>query len=167
MVLKFKSKLNSKFMLKRVKTIKIMKRSNNRRGLKQVKVIFFACKQTTRKSTLKYIVSDCTVRSEHHIDILNAKSIGKEHSTSSSLSHLSKSFFLRFNKKFKRSHQRYSRNQKFFRAGEVLGNQGTSINISLKPLEKKVLQGKTLEFFLLDTLNPFMTEAVIIQKPVH
>ena len=46
MVLKFKSKLNSKFMLEGVKTIKIMKRSKNRRGLKQVKVIFFAYKQT-------------------------------------------------------------------------------------------------------------------------
>ena len=33
-------------MLKGVKTIKIMKRSKNRRGLKQVKVIFFAYKQT-------------------------------------------------------------------------------------------------------------------------
>ena len=34
---------------------------------------------TTRKFTLKYIVSGCVVRSEHCIDILNAKSIGKEH----------------------------------------------------------------------------------------
>ena len=34
---------------------------------------------TTRKSTLKNIVSGCIVRLEHRIDILNAKSIGKEH----------------------------------------------------------------------------------------
>ena len=33
---------------------------------------------TTRKSSLKNIVSSCAVRSEHRIDILNSKSIGKE-----------------------------------------------------------------------------------------
>ena len=32
----------------------------------------------TRKSTLKNIVSGCVVRSEHRIDISNAKSIKKE-----------------------------------------------------------------------------------------
>ena len=37
---------------------------------------------------LKSIASVCVVCFEHHIDILNAKSIGKEHLTSSSLSHL-------------------------------------------------------------------------------
>ena len=45
-VLKFKLKLNSKFMLKRSKTIKITKRSKNRRGLTQVKAVFFAYKKT-------------------------------------------------------------------------------------------------------------------------
>ena len=34
---------------------------------------------TTRKSMLKNIVSGCVVRSEHRIDKLNAKLIGKEH----------------------------------------------------------------------------------------
>ena len=34
---KLKLKLNLKFMLKGIKTIKIMKRSKNRRGLTQVK----------------------------------------------------------------------------------------------------------------------------------
>ena len=38
-VLKFKPKLNLKFMLKRSTTIKIMKGSKNRRGLTQVKAI--------------------------------------------------------------------------------------------------------------------------------
>ena len=33
----------------------------------------------TRKSTLKNIVSGCVVHSEHRIDTLNARSIGKEH----------------------------------------------------------------------------------------
>ena len=33
---------------------------------------------TTRKSMLKNIVSGCLERSEHHMDIVNAKSIGKK-----------------------------------------------------------------------------------------
>ena len=41
MVLKFKSKLNSKFILNGSKTIKIMKGSKNRGGLTQVKVTHF------------------------------------------------------------------------------------------------------------------------------
>ena len=53
--------------------------------------IFPDTPMTTRKSTLKIL---CAVRSERHIDILSAKSIGKEHLTSSSRSHLSKRLFL-------------------------------------------------------------------------
>ena len=34
---------------------------------------------TTRKPTLWNVGSGCDVRSEHRIDILNAKSVGKEH----------------------------------------------------------------------------------------
>ena len=41
MVIKFKPKLNLKFMLKESKTIKIMKGSKNRRRLTQVKAIYF------------------------------------------------------------------------------------------------------------------------------
>ena len=74
MVLKFKPKLNSKFMLKGSKTIKIMKSSKSNRGLTQVEAIFFANKQAInnkvlwqRKSTLKKTVSDCAVRSEHRM----------------------------------------------------------------------------------------------------
>ena len=97
MLLKFKSNLNSKFMLKGSKTIKIMKKSKSRRGLTQIKVIFFAYKniyiyQYTVTTRLKGIVSGCVVRSEHHADILIAKSIGKEHLLK--LSHLSKRLFL-------------------------------------------------------------------------
>ena len=44
MVLRYKSKLKSKFILEGSKT---MKRSKNRRGLTQVKAIFFAYKQTS------------------------------------------------------------------------------------------------------------------------
>ena len=56
MVLKFKLKLNSKFMLKGSKTIKIMKRSKNRRGLAQVKALhkfLFAYKQTRNIDVLR------------------------------------------------------------------------------------------------------------------
>ena len=46
-VLKFKSKLNSKFMLKGSKAIKLMKnKTKNGRGLTQVKAVFFAYTQT-------------------------------------------------------------------------------------------------------------------------
>ena len=44
MALKFKLKLDLKFMLKRSKTIKIMKGSKNRSGLTQVKAVqYFIC----------------------------------------------------------------------------------------------------------------------------
>ena len=46
MVLKFKPKSDLKFILKRSKTVKIMKGCKNRRGLTQVKVMFFAYKET-------------------------------------------------------------------------------------------------------------------------
>ena len=55
-VLKFKSKLNLKFMLKGIKTIRIMKRSKNRRRLTQVKAIFFAYKQTRNISIIWHSV---------------------------------------------------------------------------------------------------------------
>ena len=45
------------------------------------------------------------------------------------------------------------RNQELFKAGEVLWNQGTSINISSKTHERKVLLGKILEYFLQDTVK--------------
>ena len=41
----------------------------------------------------------------------------------------------------------------FSRAGEVLRNLGTSINLSSKTQEKKATQGKNLDIFLLDTLK--------------
>ena len=54
-VLKFKPKLDLKFMLKGSKTIKIMKRSKNRRGLTQVKLYKFliAYKQTRNIDVLR------------------------------------------------------------------------------------------------------------------
>ena len=105
MVLKFKSKLNSKFILNGSKTIKIMKGSKNRGGLTQVKVTHFlhikkqeiSICYDNKKIHAKKCVTGWAVRSEHHIDILNAQSIGKEHLRSSSQSHLSKNFFLGFN----------------------------------------------------------------------
>ena len=34
---------------------------------------------TTKKSTLKQVVSGCAVHSERHIDMLSAKPVGEEH----------------------------------------------------------------------------------------
>ena len=53
MVLKFKFKLNSRFILKTTKTIKIIKKSKNRRGLTQVKAIFL--KVVIRRLSSKYL----------------------------------------------------------------------------------------------------------------
>ena len=83
-ILKFKSKLNLKFMFKGSKTMKRMKRSKKRRELIQVKAIFFAYKykyrytMKTRKYTLKNIIYGCVVCSEHPIDIMNPKRIRKQ-----------------------------------------------------------------------------------------
>ena len=89
MVSKFKPKLNSKFILNGSKTIKIMKGSKNRGGLTQVKAICFLDIKKQEISiyydskeiqAIEYsMVSGFGVSSEHRIDILNAKSIGKEH----------------------------------------------------------------------------------------
>ena len=46
-----------------------------------------------------------------------------------------------------------ARNQKFFKAEEVLWNQGTSITISSKTHERKALLGNLVEFFLQDTVK--------------
>ena len=46
-----------------------------------------------------------------------------------------------------------ARNQKFFKAEEVLWNQGTSITISSKTHERKDLLGNLVEFFLQDTVK--------------
>ena len=84
MVLKVKPESNLKTMLKGSKTIQIIIGSKNKSGLTQVKAMFlhetskkFWYIMTTRKSTLKNIVSGCAVHSEHRIAILNAKSIKK------------------------------------------------------------------------------------------
>ena len=79
---------------------------------------------TKRKSTLKNIFSVCVVRSEHHIDILNAKSIGKEHLnvfTTEPFIEKTVSFWDSV-KRFKRSHQKQARNEKFFRSRKFSRN---------------------------------------------
>ena len=58
-----------------------------------------------------------------------------------------------FSKQFLKQRRYQAPNQKFFRAGEVLWNQGSSIYFSSKTQEKKAPQGKMLELFLLDTLK--------------
>ena len=74
-------------MRKGSKTTKIMKGSKNRRGLTQAKAVFFRINKQEiliyfwqqRNPREKDTVSGCAVRSEHRIDILNAKAIGKEY----------------------------------------------------------------------------------------
>ena len=55
---------------------------------------------TTKKSTLKNIVFDCVLCSEHYTDMLNVKSVGKEHLTSSFVTAIYRkdSLFLGFSK---------------------------------------------------------------------
>ena len=50
-------------------------------------------------------------------------------------------------KKNQRSMIKQTRNQEFFRSGEVFRNQGGSIKNLLKTQEKNVLQGKFWSFF--------------------
>ena len=86
-VLKFKLKLNLKFMLKESKTIKIMKGIKNRKRLrksyissflhrnKQQMLVYYDNKEIHAKN----IVSGCVVRTEHRNDILNPRSNKKKH----------------------------------------------------------------------------------------
>ena len=46
-----------------------------------------------------------------------------------------------------------ARNQKFFRAGEIFWNEGTSINVSCVTHKRKALQRKILVFFPQDSLK--------------
>ena len=69
MVLKFNPKLNSKFMLKESKTIAKLEINTSKIYISFYAFCFF----------LKNIFSGCVVSSEHRVDILNAKSVGKEH----------------------------------------------------------------------------------------
>ena len=89
MVLKFKPKLNLKFMLKGSKTVKLTKGSKNSRRLTQLKAmqVFFLHRNKqeiliyygNKEIYAKNIVSHCVVCFEHCNDILNAKSIEKEY----------------------------------------------------------------------------------------
>ena len=67
---------------------------------------------------LKSTVSVCVVRFEHHIDILNAKSIGKEHLTSSSLSHLG------FNKEVQKEPPKVNAQSEIFHGKRIFGELG-------------------------------------------
>ena len=72
---------------------------------------------TTRKSTLKNIVPGCVIRSEHRIDILRAKLIGKKHLNvflTERFIEKTVSFWDPV-KKFRRSHQRCSIKKLFFK----------------------------------------------------
>ena len=93
-----------------------MKGSKNRRGLMLLKLYFL---HVNKHEILIYYNKDIhakkfffgfVIRSEHRIDILNAKSIGKEHlSVLITDPFIEKTFsFWDLVKKFKRSHQRWS-----------------------------------------------------------
>ena len=112
MVLKSKPKLNFKIMLKESKTIIIIKGSKNRRGLTQEKAI---SKQeiwyikTTRKSTLKNIVYDCTFGAYWYINSkINWERIFKR-------LHKCAISFWDSVKKFARSHQSWSAKKMFLK----------------------------------------------------
>ena len=146
-------KLNLKFMLKGSKTIKIIK-SKNRRGLTQVKAIFFAYKQTRNIDILWQ--QGNPLQKILFLDVLNVLSIiltywmqniewertitvfitepfiGKTISSWDSL------------KKFKKSHQRQARNQKFSRA-EVSRNLDEHFVKNLG--KKRPRRGKFWSFF--------------------
>ena len=146
-------KLNLKFMLKGSKTIKIIK-SKNRRGLTQVKAIFFAYKQTRnidilwqqgnpRQKILFLVVLNVlsiiltywmqNIEWERTITVfITEPFIGKTISSWDSL------------KKFKKSHQRQARNQKFSRA-EVSRNLDEHFVKNLG--KKRPRRGKFWRFF--------------------
>ena len=55
-------------------------------------------------------------------------------------------------------------NEKCFKAGEVLWDYGTIINILLKTTQKKAPQGKMWKFFLLDTFKTKFWMENLIKK---
>ena len=83
------------------------------------------------------------LRSEHHIDISNEKSIGKEHLTLSSPSHLSQRLIWDSVKKFKRSHQRQARNQIF----QGRGGFGDLEHFYKYPVKNLRRKGRAVENF--------------------
>ena len=100
---------------------------------------------------LQNIVSDCTVRifcTVLYIHILNAKSIGSEHSTPSSRSHLLKSFFLGFNNEVQMESPKVRAQSEVFQGREGFGELGHFDKYFVKNLRKKAPQRKILEFFL-------------------
>ena len=112
---------------------------------------------TARKFTLKNIFSGCVVYSKHHIEILNAKSIGKEQLMPSSLSHLSKSLFLfgiqQFSKEVQKESPKASAQSEIFQSREGFGELEHFDKYFAKNFGRKGSQGKILEFFHPDTLK--------------
>ena len=102
---------------------------------------------TTRKSTLKNIVSACAVRSEDHIDILNAKSIGKEHLTSSSLIHSSKISFLGFSKEVQKEPPKAGAQSEVFQGRRGFRELAHFDKHFVKNLRKKGFAGENFGVF--------------------
>ena len=106
---------------------------------------------TARKFTLKNIFSGCVVYSKHHIEILNAKSIGKEQLMPSSLSHLSKSLFLfgiqQFSKEVQKESPKASAQSEIFQSREGFGELEHFDKYFAKNFGRKRLPGKNFGVF--------------------
>ena len=116
---------------------------------------------------LQNIVSDCTVRifcTVLYIHILNAKSVGSEHSTPSSLSHLLKSLFLGFNNEVQMEPPKVRAQSEVFQGREGFGELGHFDKYFVKNLSKKAPQRKILEFFLLDTIKTTFWMEILTQR---
>ena len=71
---------------------------------------------------------------------MNAKLIDKEHSTSSSLNHLSKSFFLEFNKEAQKEPPKAGAQSEIFQGREGFGELGHFDKHFVKNLRKKAVE---------------------------
>ena len=71
---------------------------------------------------------------------MNAKLIDKEHSTSSSLSHLSKSFFLGFNKEVQKEPPKAGAQSEIFQGRGGFGELGHFDKHFVKNLRKKAVE---------------------------
>ena len=97
---------------------------------------------TTRKSTLKNIVCGYVVRSEHRIDILNTRSIGKGHLNI----FLTERFigktvsFWDSVKKFRRSHRMCPTKKLFLKISQYL-QENTCAGVSFNKVKRKLQHG--------------------------
>ena len=99
----------------------------------------------TRKFTLKNIIPSCFVRSEHCIDLLNAKSIGKKYLNVFIIERFIEqtAYFWDSVKKFRRSHQRCSIKKDVLKNFTIFTGK-TNVRVSFKKVEKRLYWKETL-----------------------